>query len=255
MKWNATQYLRFENERNIPIFDLIHRINTYFSSNHFRDILDIGCGPGNSTKILSSHFQDSRIVGIDNSNDMLNHANSLNIKNVKFQYCDVEHNLLDSKFDLIFANASLQWISNQERLFFNVFNGLNANGIFAAQMPITKISIFHQTLKELAISYSLNTEIFHSLSCKDYYDLLSKYSNDFIIWDSTYYHILDDIDSIIEWYRGSGLRSYLNQLDKSLHTEFTDKLKEKLSLHFYKQDDGKVMLPMHRLFFCCKKIN
>ncbi len=87
----------------------------------------------------------------------------------------------------------------------------------------------------------------------EYYDLLSKYSNDFVIWNSTYYHILDDLDSIIEWYKGSGLRTYLNQLDTSLHTEFIGKLKDKISLYFNKQDNGKLMLPMNRLFFVANK--
>ncbi len=135
----------------------------------------------------------------------------------------------------------------------NVFNSLDSSGIFAVQMPINEISIFHQKLKELATTYHLNTRIFHSLSYMEYYDLLSKYSNDFVIWNSTYYHILDDLDSIIEWYKGSGLRTYLNQLDTSLHTEFIGKLKDKISLYFNKQDNGKLMLPMNRLFFVANK--
>lgn len=254
MEWNAKQYLKFEQERNISIFDLIHRIQTYFKIDSLKDILDLGCGPGNSTKILSSYFKDSSIIGIDNSIDMLNNANNLNINNARFEYCDMQEGLLDLKFDLIFANASLQWIENQEKLFLNVFNNLNDNGIFAVQMPLNEISIFHQKLKELALKYNLNTRIFHSLSHNDYYDLLSKYSSDFIIWDSTYYHILDDLDSVIEWYRGSGLRVYLSQLNKSLHIEFVDKLKNLISPHFAKQIDSKIILPMHRIFFVAKKL-
>lgn len=198
------------------------------------------------------HFIDSDIMGVDNSNDMLNNANNLNIA-ARFKYCDIQEGLPDSTFDLIFANASLQWIENQEKLFLNVFNSLDSSGIFAVQMPINEISIFHQKLKELATTYHLNTRIFHSLSYMEYYDLLSKYSNDFVIWNSTYYHILDDLDSIIEWYKGSGLRTYLNQLDTSLHTEFIGKLKDKISLYFNKQDNGKLMLPMNRLFFVANK--
>ncbi len=255
MDWNAKQYLKFENERNVPIFDLIHRIKTYYSINEvsIKDILDLGCGPGNSTKILSMYFKNSNIIGIDNSYDMLNSANHLNIP-AKFQYCDIQKGLLDSTFDLIFANASLQWIENQEKLFLNIFSSLNSDGIFAAQMPINEISIFHKILKELAITYNLNSRIFYSLSYKQYYDLLSKYSKDFIIWDSTYYHSLDSLDSIIEWYRDSGLRTYLAQLDKSLHIEFIQTLKDKIYPYFDKQNDGKLLLPMHRLFFVGKKV-
>lgn len=92
------------------------------------------------------HFIDSDIMGVDNSNDMLNNANNLNIA-ARFKYCDIQEGLPDSTFDLIFANASLQWIENQEKLFLNVFNSLDSSGIFAVQMPINEISIFHQKLK------------------------------------------------------------------------------------------------------------
>lgn len=67
--WNSRQYIKFEEERTQPTVDLIGRID--FSP---QSILDIGCGPGNSTNQLHRHFPNADILGVDNSDDMLRRA-------------------------------------------------------------------------------------------------------------------------------------------------------------------------------------
>ena len=51
--WNSNQYSKFENERTQPSVDLLRRINIVPKS-----ILDIGCGPGNSTNQLLTFFSE-----------------------------------------------------------------------------------------------------------------------------------------------------------------------------------------------------
>lgn len=43
--WNASQYLKFEKQRTAPAIDLIKKACVV----NPKKIIDIGCGPGNST--------------------------------------------------------------------------------------------------------------------------------------------------------------------------------------------------------------
>lgn len=70
MDWNSAQYLKFVKERTQPSLDLISRIKIENPAK----IIDIGCGPGNSTNALYEKFPNAEIVGLDNSNDMLEKA-------------------------------------------------------------------------------------------------------------------------------------------------------------------------------------
>ena len=72
MKRDSKQYLQFENERNQPAIDLAKRIvsNTEMA----KSIIDVGCGPGNSTAILKTFFPEAEVLGVDNTDDMLTKA-------------------------------------------------------------------------------------------------------------------------------------------------------------------------------------
>ena len=57
-KWNPTQYERFIKDRTQTAIDLANRLETLNPDN----ILDLGCGPGNSTKVLKDKYPNSHII-------------------------------------------------------------------------------------------------------------------------------------------------------------------------------------------------
>ena len=68
--WNPDLYLKFEKERTQPAIDLAARISHADPG----DIIDIGCGPGNSTQVLKNRWPHARITGLDSSAQMIEQA-------------------------------------------------------------------------------------------------------------------------------------------------------------------------------------
>lgn len=128
MAWNPEQYLKFAKERNQPCTDLISRLNGDFAT-----ILDLGCGPGNSTQNISAKFKGASIVGFDADDEMLRRARA---EHPDFEFvkgfAPDELSELNKKFDLVFSNACIHWIENQEKLADTVYEILNDGGVFAA---------------------------------------------------------------------------------------------------------------------------
>jgi trans-aconitate 2-methyltransferase len=64
--WQPEQYLRFQEERTRPCLDLVNRIEV-----NPRTVIDLGCGPGNSTAVLAERWPAAEITGLDSSESML----------------------------------------------------------------------------------------------------------------------------------------------------------------------------------------
>lgn len=250
--WNSGQYIKFEKERTQPSVDLINRID--FTP---KSILDIGCGPGNSTQQLYKRFSAANILGIDSSDNMLKKA-EYDYPNIKFKKCCVPDGLdsLDN-YDLIFSNACLQWIPNHDILLPELMSKVNKNGALAVQIPMIQNALFYKLIDELLKDKrweSLrNVRNFHNLSPDKTYDVLSKVSNKITMWETSYYHVMQSYEKIIDWYNGSGLRPYLEKLNETDKIDFISQLTQKIKLNFKIQSDNKIILKMPRLFFIAEK--
>lgn len=246
--WNSTQYRKFENERTQPSVDLIRRIPI-----RPRSILDIGCGPGNSTHQLSVCFPDAEILGIDSSDAML-HTAAQTYPGLPFRKCRIPDELDSlSSYDLIFSNACLHWIPHHETLLPKLMAKLNNGGVLAVQMPLTQDAVFYRLLYRLVAAgrWSKLSSIcnFHNLSPQATYDILSGVSREITLWETTYYHIVPSHRSVLEWYKGSGLRPYLEALTPEEAQDFTDDLLREIRSGYPVQADSRVLLKMPRLFF------
>ena len=106
-EWNAEQYSKFEKERTLPAIDLADSIN----SENVRTVLDVGCGIGNSTAVLKRRFPNARVIGADNSDDMLNAAGK-NYPELEFIKLDAGKDIvsISDRYDVVFSNACIQWI-------------------------------------------------------------------------------------------------------------------------------------------------
>ncbi len=97
------------------------------------NLLDAGCGSGRITKILSKIITEGKIYAIDKDPNMVKKAkeNLTDIKNIKVleaDLLDINSSQIPIKFDIIFSNAVLHWISDQKRIFSNFYDLLDKNG-------------------------------------------------------------------------------------------------------------------------------
>ena len=140
-KWNPDLYLKFADERTQPSYDLISRINIANPAN----IVDIGCGPGNSTKALRERWPQAHILGLDSSKEMIAKAR-VSYPQGDWVLADAANWKTDVKYDIVFSNATLQWIPNHERLLKTLFDCINTAGVLAVQVPANNSSPLHQAL-------------------------------------------------------------------------------------------------------------
>lgn len=252
--WNSAQYLKFKKERTQPAVDLASRI----SVKNPKNILDIGCGPGNSTYVLYERYPHADILGIDNSENMIETARAA-YPELKFMLCDAEKfSGLEKKFDIVFSNACIQWIPNHAELLSHLMNLLDKGGVLAVQIPANYEEPIYKIIADVSSSDKWKSKFSHprklySLRPNEYYDILSKISSDFNMWCTTYCHRMKSHAQILEWYRGTGLRPYLDVLSEDEQADFEDDIYEVLVNTYPTQQNGEIIFRFPRLFFTAVK--
>ena len=254
LDWNPEQYEKFIKDRTQPAIDLANRLEV----KEAKRILDLGCGTGNSTRILKDRFPDARVIGADNSDEMLSKAKKTH-PDIEFIHLDVGGDLgeVKGKFDIVFSNACLQWIPNHEILLPKLMSLLRRGGILAVQVPIQSEHPVHIIMNELVTSAKWKDKLlqrnYNNLSTCEYYDALSGISDDFEMWETIYCHRMPSYESIIEWYKGTGLRPYLEQLSEADAEDFVSDVYRELKNRYKIQRNGEIMFRFPRLFFIAKR--
>jgi trans-aconitate 2-methyltransferase len=251
--WNQKQYLKFASERTRAAIELMSRVPLDKVDN----AVDLGCGPGNSTVILKERFPQAKITAVDNSPGMLAKAKD-SYPDITFVEGTIEKWQTTSPTDLIFANAAFQWLDEHERLLPHLVSQLSVDGILAFQMPRNFDAPTHTCMREIAANsqWSERFEDMRPIYVKDpgfYYSILCPIARDIDIWETEYYHVMNSVDDIIEWVKGTGLRPFLEPLTEDEQKEFISFYRDELLDYYQPQKDGKVVMPFRRLFAVCRR--
>ena len=262
--WNPALYLRFANERTRPAAELLARVPALQPARSLHTV-DLGCGPGNSTELLVERFPDARILGVDNSEAMLETARK-QLPQARFEAADIASWAPaegEPAPDLIYANASIQWVGEHEALIPRLFSLLAPGGVLAIQMPDNRQEPSHRNMREVAQlpqfvghiggASKSRTEI---LPIGAYYDLLAapEYGAASVdVWHTIYQHPMDSAEAIVQWLRGTGLKPFVEGLPTELQADFLAEYQRRIDAAYPKRADGQRLLAFPRLFMVAQR--
>lgn len=251
--WSATQYVVFESQRTRPIRDLLGALPPIAA----QAAVDIGCGPGNSTELLAARFPDAKVGGIDSSADMVAAARR-RLPALAFELEDIVRWSAGpaAMFDVILANAALQWVPDHATLLPALLRRLRPGGALAVQMPDNLVEPAHVAMREIAASGPWAGKLAEVAGVRGalpppdwYYDRVRAAGCEADVWRTTYQHPLEGgTTAVVEWFKGSGLRPFLAPLDAGETREFLRRYHEAMARTYPPANDGRVLLPFPRLF-------
>jgi trans-aconitate 2-methyltransferase len=251
LSWSAKQYVAFEDERTRPVRDLLAALPPIQA----HSVIDLGCGPGNSTEALAACYPHATISGIDSSSDMIEAARR-RLPHIGFAIADLQAWKDAGPFDVILANAVLQWVDNHESLLPRLVERLAPGGALAVQMPDNLDEPAHRLMREVAADGPWAAALGASSAARAplpsaawYYELLRPLCSKVDLWRTTYYHFLHGgAEAVVEWFKGSGLRPFLEPLNPAQRNQFLERYTAAIAMAYPKLSDGSVMLPFPRVF-------
>lgn len=249
-QWDADTYLKFANERTQPSIDLVQRINLQ----NPRRIIDLGCGPGNSTEALRRRWPDASITGLDNSQQMIDAAREA-YPDGSWVMADASSWQADEPFDLVFSNAMLHWLPDHATVCSHLLRQVVPGGALAVQLPAHYDSPLHREIVEVSKDPAWNDRMQNARAAVTfeppsfYYDLFRPGTSRLDLWETTYYHTVDGPEAVIEWFRGTGLRPFLEALPAGERLQFERMLLDRYQKTYPRRASGQVLFPFRRLFF------
>ncbi|KAH7122195.1 putative O-methyltransferase [Dactylonectria estremocensis] len=257
--WSANQYSRFLNERTQPSRDLLARVPLASP----KRVIDLGCGPGNSTAVVAERYPDAKLSGIDSSADMIQKAKGT-LPDVSFDVADLTTFKPGGEVDLYFSNAVFQWLPSGRRIEIigQLVEHLSSGGVLAFQVPFNVSEPSHAAMSETAFAPDTAWEETMRRvkpgrdefpTPAELYDGLRPLCSDVQIWKTTYFHTLENYEAIVEWVKGTGLRPFLDPLSETERDGYLKEYLARLKKVYPTQNDGKVLLPYPRLFLVATK--
>jgi trans-aconitate 2-methyltransferase len=253
--WNPTQYGAFLDWRTRPSRDLAQRINLTAP----RKIIDLGCGPGNSTSVCAERWPEASILGLDSSPEMIATARATQPDRC-WVVGDIGEWVLqlskpEEEVDLIFSSAALQWVHDHGTVFPRLLEKLSPGGVLAVQMPAYD-AVPNQTMREMAASERWRkwfpdgrAREWRSHPLEFYYAALARTAKTLDLWATEYLQVMPDVDGIVEWYKSTGLRPYLDYIESDeQRREFLNEFQSRLEAFYPTSQAGGVPFLFRRLF-------
>lgn len=256
LDWNPALYRRYEDERTRPAQELLARVPLSGATH----VVDLGCGPGNSTELLANRFPTAKVVGTDNSEAMLASARE-RLPQARFELSDIATWApQDQAPDLIYANAALQWVPDHEQLIPRLFAALAPGGVLAIQMPDNREEPTHRLMRAVAAEAPWAEPIGNAdrlrtllLPLGGYYDLLAPGAARVDVWHTIYQHPMANAAAIVEWVRGTGLKPFVDRLPADLQASYLAEYERRVDQAYPVRTDGKRLLAFPRMFIVAQK--
>ncbi|WP_158746765.1 trans-aconitate 2-methyltransferase [Acidisphaera sp. L21] len=249
--WDPALYRRFETQRTQPARDLLARVELESP----RLVVDLGCGPGNSTELLVNRFPGAEVIGVDTSESMLETAGE-RLPGCRFELGDIGSWTPDRAPDLIYANAALQWVPDHATLVPRLFGLLAPGGVLAVQVPDNRHEPSHRLMREIAASGPWAATIGDKaaerlavLPITAYYDILVGAGGLAEVWRTIYHHPMDSAAAIVQWVSSTGLQPFIKPLSEAEKAGYLQQYEAAIAENYEVRADGNRLLLFPRLFF------
>ncbi len=249
MTWDPKAYLAFGEERTRPACELLTRIRV----EHPMRVVDLGCGPGNSTALLAARWPDAELDAVDNSSEMLAEA-SVSPVRARWMQADIASWTPAASYDVIFSNAMLQWLPDHARLFPQIMTYLAKDGVFAFQVPRNFAEPCHTLIQEVVKNGPLRDRLanvrdwWNVLKPEAYFDILEPFARTIDIWETRYVQVLKGEDAVFRWMSGTGLRPFADALEGGEREAFLEEYRSRVALAYPRRTNGATLYPFRRLF-------
>ncbi|MHC5904651.1 trans-aconitate 2-methyltransferase [Streptomyces sp. S6] len=249
--WDPAQYLRHAAHRTRPFTDLLARVPDLPGTPP--RIADLGCGPGNVTRLLTERWPTAHVTGYDNSPQMLADATAHTTPNLDFAHADLATWTPAEPYDLIVSNAALHWVPGHLDALPGWLDALTPGGTLAFQVPDNIDAPLHALMRDLADTPRWKSRLADVLrertSVHPPETYLTRLGPTADLWQTTYLHVLPGDDPVLDWVKGTGLRPALDALanDPEARDAFVEEYRELLRGAYPRQPYGTV-LPFRRLF-------
>jgi trans-aconitate 2-methyltransferase len=242
--------MKYGDERTRPSLDLAARIRVEKP----RTVVDLGCGPGNSTAVLRDRWPSARVVGADNSAEMIAAARAA-YPDHEWLLSSIEEWAPDERYDVVFSNAALQWVPDHGPLVVRLMGRVADGGALAFQIPSRDFALVRTLIHEIAADDAWAARMDGPLAELTmhppafYYDQLATLARSLDIWETEYQHVMDSHAAIVEWISSTGLRPFLAALDTEAERDrFVTMLHARVAESYETRVDGKVLFPFKRTF-------
>ena len=253
--WNPALYSRFEDERTRPARELLARVPLDKATL----VVDLGCGPGNSTELLVRRYPGAEVLGVDNSPAMLESARQ-RLPAVRFEQADIETWQPPRAPDLIYANAALQWVPGHEQLFPRLLALLAPGGVLAVQMPDNHEEPTHRAMREVGALPQFAAAIGDParlrppmLTVQQYYDLVAREAGEVDVWHTIYQHRMASPAAIVEWVSATGLKPFVARLAEGQREAYLAQYEQRIAQSYPPRSDGRLLLAFPRVFIVARR--
>jgi trans-aconitate 2-methyltransferase len=249
--WDPDRYLTYADERGRPFVELLARVD----ADSPRTVVDLGCGPGNLTRLLGDRWPDAEVTGLDSSPEMIAKARQA-AGAIRFDVADLRDWSPTAPVDVLVSNATLQWIPDHLGLLPRLVASVTPGGWLAFQVPGNFDEPSHTIRRELEseAEYAAHTGDLDrpgSHHPEDYLRALTDLGCTVDAWETTYLHVLQGEDPVFTWVSGTSARPVLDALPTELRERFAEEFKRRLRAAYPTQPGG-VVLPFRRVFVVAK---
>jgi trans-aconitate 2-methyltransferase len=251
--WSPADYLKFGDERTRAARDLLAAVPLGAAAR----VVDMGCGPGNSTELLRARFPGAEILGLDSSPAMLDEARG-RLPDVTFALADAGAWTPEPDVDLVFANAIYHWIPHHLEQLPRVLAAMRPGAALAVQMPDNVDQPTHRLMAAVGREGPWSARLGEAgrgplAPAAAYYDALRPHAARIDIWRTTYNHVLADADAIVAFVNSTALRPYLAPLSETERAAFVADYRARIAQAYPPLSDSRVLLAYPRFFLVAER--